>query len=91
LYFYLMGDAPERVHATAPKHPAYWCDLGLAGYLGGPFADRSGGLIAFQAASGVEAELLVTNDPFLAEDLLEHHWMKEWLTRMSPPAAAGAA
>ena len=91
LYFYLMKDAPERVQATAPKHAAYWRDLGLRGYLGGPFADRSGGLITFQAASGVEAGRLVANDPFLAEGLLERHWMKEWLTRVSPLAAAGAA
>jgi hypothetical protein len=37
-------------------------------------------LITFQADSGVEGERLVANDPFLAEDLLERHWMKQWLT-----------
>jgi len=79
VYFYLMKDAPERVQATAPKHAAYWRDLGLRDYLGEPFADRSGGLITFQADSGVQAERLVANDPFLSEDLLEHHWIKEWL------------
>jgi hypothetical protein len=36
-------------------------------------------LITFQADSGVQAERLVANDPFLSEGLLEHHWMKEWL------------
>lgn len=79
VYFYLMKDARDRVQATAPRHAAYWRELGLREYLGGPFADRSGGLITFQANSAVEAEGLVANDPFLAEDLLEHHWMKEWL------------
>jgi hypothetical protein len=39
LYFYLMQDAPDRVRATAPKHAAYWQELHLDGYLGGPFAD----------------------------------------------------
>jgi hypothetical protein len=58
LYFYLMKDAPARVQATAPGHAAYWHDLGLRDYLGGPFADRSGGLITFHADSGVEAERL---------------------------------
>jgi uncharacterized protein YciI len=48
-------------------------------------------LIAFQAASGVEAERLVANDPFLAEGLLERHWVKDWLTGVTPPAVAGAA
>jgi uncharacterized protein YciI len=79
LYFYLMKDAPDRVRAAAPKHAAYWRELGLRDYLGGPFADRSGGLITFQAASGAQAERLVANDPFLSEGLLERHWVKQWL------------
>ena len=36
-----------------------------------PFADRSGGLITFDVASGEEAEQLVADDPFLREGLLE--------------------
>jgi uncharacterized protein YciI len=79
LYFYLMKDAPDRVRAAAPKHAAYWRELGLRDYLGGPFADRSGGLITFQAASDAEAGRLVANDPFLSEGLLERHWVKQWL------------
>ena len=39
--FYLMKEAPERVKATAPAHAAYWQQLGLSGYAGGPFVDRS--------------------------------------------------
>ena len=70
-YFYLMKDAPERVHATGPKHAAYWRDLALRDYLGGPSADRSGGLIVFQAASGVEAGRLVAND---------HSWRRACLS-----------
>jgi hypothetical protein len=46
--------------------------------LGGPFADRSGGLITFEGASVEEAERLVSDDPFVREDLLETHWVKEW-------------
>jgi uncharacterized protein YciI len=80
LYFYLMREAPDRVRATAPEHAAYWRELQLRGYLGGPFADRSGGLITFEAESGAAAEALVANDPFLREDLLERHWVKEWLS-----------
>ncbi len=79
LYFYFMRDAPDRVRATAPEHASYWRELGLRAYLGGPFADRSGGLITFEADSGAEAERLVANDPFLRGDLLERHWVKEWL------------
>ena len=79
LYFYLMRDAPDRVRAAAPKPAAYWRQLHLNGYRGGPFADRSGGLITFEAQSGAAAQALVANDPFLREDLLERHWVKEWL------------
>jgi len=79
LYFYLMREAPDRVRASAPKHAAYWRQLHLNGYHGGPFADRSGGLITFEAESGAAALTLVANDPFLREDLLERHWVKEWL------------
>ncbi|HEV8559263.1 MAG TPA: YciI family protein [Actinophytocola sp.] len=79
LYFYLMKDAPDRVRATAPQHAAYWRQLGLRDYQGGPFADRSGGLITFQTESGVAAERLVADDPFFSEGLLERHWVKQWL------------
>lgn len=79
LYFYLMTDAPERVRATAPKHAAYWRELALPGYLGGPFADRSGGLITFEAGSATEAEQLVADDPFVREDLLKQRWVREWM------------
>jgi uncharacterized protein YciI len=79
LYFYLMREAPDRVRATAPEHAAYWRELQLRGYRGGPFADRSGGLITFEAESAAAAQALVANDPFLREDLLERHWVKEWL------------
>jgi uncharacterized protein YciI len=71
LYFYLMSDAPDRVRTVAPRHAAYWRELGLGQYLGGPFADRSGGLITFEADSIFEAEQLVADDPFVQEDLLQ--------------------
>jgi uncharacterized protein YciI len=79
LYFYLMGDATDRVRAVAPDHAAYWRGLRLREYLGGPFTDRSGGLITFEVPSVDEAERLVADDPFVQEDLLERRWLKEWL------------
>ena len=78
LYFYLMSDAPDRMRTVAPRHAAYWRELGLDHLLGGPFADRSGGLITFEAGSLSEAEQLVADDPFVQEDLLEQRWVKEW-------------
>ena len=78
LYFYLMKDSPDRVSRVAPQHAEYWHALALGDYLGGPFADRSGGLITFDGASVEEAERLVSDDPFVREDLLETRWVKEW-------------
>ena len=85
LYFYLMRDVADRVRAVAPDHAAYWRDLALREHAGGPFADRSGGLITFDVASGEEAERLVADDPFLREDLLERHWLKQWMIDREEP------
>jgi len=77
-YVYFMKGDPERVQAVAPQHVAHWRKLGLHEYLGGPFADRSGGLITFKAASQDEAEQLVAGDPFVREGLHETRWLTEW-------------
>jgi uncharacterized protein len=79
LYFYLMREAPDRVRAAAPKHALLLAAVAAGRLPGGPFADRSGGLITFQAETAAAAQALVANDPFLREQLLERHWVKEWL------------
>jgi uncharacterized protein YciI len=78
-------DVADRVRAVAPDHAAYWRDLALQDFAGGPFADRSGGLITFDVASGEEAERLVADDPFLREVLLERHWLKQWMIDREEP------
>jgi len=77
-YLYFMKDDPDAVRAVAPAHAAYWRGLAMPGYVGGPFADRSGGLITFEIASQEQAEQLVVDDPFVREGLLERRWVKEW-------------
>jgi uncharacterized protein len=77
-YAYFMTEDIDRVRAVAPEHARYWRELGLTDYLGGPFADRSGGLITFEAGSAKEAEQLAANDPFVREGLLTSRWLKEW-------------
>ncbi len=76
-YFYLMKDDPG-VGATVPRHVAHWHDLRLRDYLGGPFQDRSGGLITFESADAQTAQEAVRSDPFLEGGLLTSHWLKEW-------------
>ena len=79
LYVYAMRGDAARVRVVAPEHAAYWRGLGLAGYLGGPFDDRSGGTITFEADSRSEAERLVAGDPFAREGLLDAPWVKRWM------------
>jgi uncharacterized protein YciI len=79
VHIYTMKPEPQRVRAIAPKHSAYWRQVGVRGYQGGPFQDRSGGLITFETNSSQEAERLIRADPFVQEDLLESSWVKQWL------------
>jgi uncharacterized protein YciI len=79
LYFYFMRKEPARIQSVVPTHVTYWRERNLKGYMGGPFADRSGGLITFETESLEEATRLVMNDPFVLEDVLESKWIKEWI------------
>jgi uncharacterized protein YciI len=77
-YMYFMADKPHSIQAAAPAHVGYWREQALSGYLGGPFADRSGGLILFDAADRRQAEELVSRDPFVREGLVKDRWVREW-------------
>lgn len=79
VYFYFNRNEPERIRQVVPAHVAYWKRAGLDGYMGGPFADRSGGLISFSAGSMEEANDIVSQDPFVTEDLIQQKWIKEWI------------
>lgn len=78
-YFYWMSDDAGRVGTVAPRHAAYWRELGLRDCMGGPFADRSGGLITFEADSLEQAERTAADDPFAQERLLGSSTVKEWM------------
>lgn len=77
-FVYFMGTDTDRVRATAPAHAAHWGGLGLDDYVGGPFEDRSGGLITFRAESQAQADSAVATDPFVTTGLLETYWIKRW-------------
>ena len=77
-YFYFMADDPSRVRALAPKHTEHWHELNFREYSGGPFADRTGGLITFIVDEPTEAEAAVAADPFVREHLVDRYWLKRW-------------
>ena len=79
VYFYFTKREPARIQSIVPAHVTYWRERNLKGYLGGPFADRSGGLITFETESLEEATSIIMNDPFVLEDLIDYKWIKEWL------------
>jgi uncharacterized protein YciI len=78
-YFYLMKREPEIIQQVVPAHVKYWGKFKSQNYLGGPFADRSGGLITFEATDINEATEVIKNDPFTIKDVLESKWIKEWM------------
>jgi hypothetical protein len=79
MHIYTMRPDPSAIAEVAPRHAAYWHDLDLPGYRGGPFGDRSGGLITFDAEAEEDARELIAADPFVREDLLESSLLKRWL------------
>ncbi len=80
-FFYFMKNEPEKIGSAVPQHVEYWKTLNLDGYVGGPFDDRSGGLIIFQAESLDEATNHAGNDPFVTNDLLTDKWIKAWMVK----------
>jgi len=79
VYFYFMKNEPDRIQEIVPSHINYWKASKLENYLGGPFADRTGGLISFESSSLEKATEIVEKDPFVAHDLIETKWIKEWM------------
>lgn len=79
VFFYTMREDAPGIREAVPAHVAHWKGAALEGYRGGPFADRSGGLIVFRAADLREATAVVEKDPFVLRGLLRDRWTKEWL------------
>jgi uncharacterized protein YciI len=80
-FFYFMKVGPDRLMEVVPAHREYWKVVDPPNYMGGPFGDRSGGMIMFDAASIEEAEKIAGQDPFVLEDILGDRWVKEWLVK----------
>jgi uncharacterized protein YciI len=74
-----MKKEPERIGHIVSQHVKYWKGLNIKGYMGGPFADRSGGLVIFTSKNIKEATNTINKDPFVIENLLSDKWIKEWI------------
>jgi uncharacterized protein YciI len=79
VYLYFNRNEPEKIRWVVPAHVEYWKRANLKAYKGGPFADRTGGLISFVASRLEEAAGIIQQDPFILEDLIERKWLKEWV------------
>ncbi|NOX87811.1 MAG: hypothetical protein GXO77_02215 [Calditrichaeota bacterium] len=79
VYFYFMKNMPKKIKEVVPMHVSYWKSQKLNNYYGGPFADRTGGLITFEAGDIASASEVAENDPFIRHDLIENKWVKEWI------------
>lgn len=79
IYFYFNRNEPEKIRQVVPAHVQYWKTANLKRFIGGPFADRTGGLISFTASSLEEATAIIQQDPFNLQDLIAEKWIKEWI------------
>ncbi len=79
VYFYFNRTEPEKIRQAVPAHVQYWKTANLQGYMGGPFADRTGGLISFVASNLEDATKIILRDPFILENLIAEKWIKEWI------------
>ena len=77
-YFYFTKRDAENIRRLVPDHIAYWKAARPFNYSGGPFSDRSGGLILFEAENMAKAETLALEDPFVTGKVVESRWVKEW-------------
>jgi uncharacterized protein YciI len=78
-FFYFMKNDPDKIREVVAAHIAYWKNNNLEKYVGGPFADRTGGLISFEAPGLEEASAIIEKDPFIVHGLIAQKWIKEWM------------
>jgi uncharacterized protein YciI len=69
-----------RVSEIRPSHREYLSGLLKAGklYRSGPFPDGSGALIVYEAEDLAEAQVLLANDPFSKNGVINGVTLKEW-------------
>lgn len=79
VFFYLMKPEAEKISHLVPEHIRYWETNKPTNYNGGPFGDKSGGLIVFEADDLDIAKKMVADDPFVKNRTISAKWVKSWL------------
>lgn len=78
-FFYTMKNEPDLIKRLVLDHIKYWKDLDLADYKGGPFIDRSGGLITFSSDDFEFANKIINDDPFVKGQAISEKQIKIWI------------
>ena len=70
----------DRVSEIRPVHREYLSQLLESGklYKSGPFTDGSGALIIYEAEDLAEAQILLANDPFSKNGIINEATLREW-------------
>lgn len=79
VFCYFMKFDPKALRTRIPAQIAYWEKYAPENFSGGPFNDRSGGMITFSAPDQEAAESICRDDPFVTEGLVDAYWVREWL------------
>ncbi|MCD4845332.1 MAG: YciI family protein [Methanosarcinales archaeon] len=77
-----MKNDPGKIRDIIPEHIRYTKNSKPINYSGGPFSDRGGGLILFEAENMETATELVINDPFITREVIKTRWVKEWIREL---------
>jgi len=79
VFFYTMKNEPDLVGGLVQDHVNYWKGLKLSNYKGGPFIDRSGGLITFSTDDFELANRIINEDPFVKGQAISDKQIKVWI------------
>ena len=78
-FIFFLKPHYDKIKQTVPQHTKYWKNCNVEDYMGGTFADDSGGLISFAANGLEEITEIVLNDPLNKQNLIENRLIKEWI------------
>lgn len=83
---YTYSDDSERLPVVRPVHRAWLAERLAAGELlaSGPYADGTGALLIFRAASRGDLDALVAQDPYQAGGVLAQVEVREWQQVFGP-------